>query len=226
MSNINVRHKFIFIHVPKTAGVAMESVDWNATNVHAYKGHYTIQDFVDYGIDIKKYFKWCFIRNPWDRLLSGYDYSSILKKQFPVFTDLVDAIYRRKTVYNKLNCKWSSPSSDGIPNLLTNTPHIFFYSQLSLITYNNVNQMDFIGRFENINEDWARLCIKMKELGVASSWPEEKWKLPVANARDKDNIKNVQYKERPYQEYYTEDTKNMVAEIYENDINTFNYKFD
>jgi len=203
----------------------MESVEWNTTNVQFYKGHYTIQDFVDYGIDIEKYFKWGFVRNPWDRLLSGYDYSAILKKQFPTFDELVKNIYKYKLTYKKLNSKWTAPPADGIPNLLPNTPDVFFYNQLSLITHNNTNQMDFIGRFENINEDWQRLCIKIKEKGVGRFWTDEKWNLPVANARNVANIQYVQYKEKPFQEYYTEDTKNMVAEIYEDDIAAFNYKF-
>ena len=83
---ISHKHKFIFIHIPKTAGTSIEQAlrdetcqllpgEWAAgRGLHAPLNHLTLQELVDYGIltpaQLKSYFKFCFVRNPWDRLIS------------------------------------------------------------------------------------------------------------------------------------------------------------
>jgi hypothetical protein len=218
MSNINIRKKYIFIHIPKTAGLAMESVAWNDSNVYFYRGHYTIKDFHNYGINIDQYFKWCFVRNPWSRLLSAYDYSDLIKQQFPTFESLVKAIYANKENYSRLNVIWIQ-DNNGIKNLLPNTPTIFFYNQTSLITKDDKICMDFIGRFENIKEDWENLLIKIQELKI--NIKESDKILPIRNERRTESF----YKQKPYTEYYNNDMISMVEEVYQHDISNFNYKF-
>ena len=83
---ISHQHRFIFIHIPKTAGTSIEKAlcdescqllpgEWDRTRVsHTPLNHLTLQELVDYSIltpaQFKTYFKFCFVRNPWDRLIS------------------------------------------------------------------------------------------------------------------------------------------------------------
>ena len=68
-------------------------------------------------------------------------------------------------------------------------------------------RVDFIGRFENLQKDFQTICAKLKI---------EKQELPH---RQKTNHLS-------YQKYYDEETKQLVADIWAEDIEAFNYSFE
>jgi len=65
--------------------------------------------------------------------------------------------------------------------------------------------VDFVGRFEQIDRDFREVC---RRIGVDVSLP----KINVSNSR-------------PYREYYTEKTTEMVRRAFEEDILEFGYDF-
>lgn len=229
MSNINLVTKNIFIHIPKTGGTSMSAVPWNKNSYYNYYGHFSILDMQEFGIDISKFYKWCFVRNPWDRAISGFDCEPPFKEKFGTFEAYVEEIYKHKAHYSQLNYRWKF-TTEGIQGLTTQGPKIFVYSQTSFVTIDNKICMDFVGRFENLQEDWLKLCNILKEKrpyqikkDIYFAKPEH-FNLP--HERRRKNYAQCKYTEKPYQEYYNNDTKRMIEEIYINDIINFNYKFD
>ena len=130
-----------------------------------------------------KYFKFTIARNPWDRLLSFYKNklnTSIIKGS-PSFNKFVHRLHK----YNLKTC-----------NL-----HYRLQTQMFPL-----NKIDYIVRFENLQEDFNIVCDK---IGIPHK------KLPHKNKT----------KHEHYTEYYDEETREIVAELYAKDIEYFGYEF-
>lgn len=198
---ISHKHKFIFIHIPKTAGTSIEQAlrdetckllpgQWDHARVrHAPLNHLTLQELVDYGAltpaQLKSYFKFCFVRNPWERLVSEI----FCPWMSPWFKDLpLEERIRRA-------CELAATPT-GIANHLR--PQADFVQAGGL-------QMDFIGRFERLEEDFAQIC---RLLGIEAA-------LSHLNRSG----------HRPYQDYYDAETQALVATAYRGDIDAFHYTF-
>jgi len=198
---ISHKHRFIFIHIPKTGGTSIEEAlrdetcqllpgEWDRGRVrHTPLNHLTLQEVADYAIltpaQFKSYFKFCFVRNPWDRLVSEI----FCPWMSPWFKDMpVDQRIRRA-------CELAVTPT-GIANHLRVQQAFIHAAGL---------EMDFIGRFEHLEEDFGQLC-RLLGINVA---------LPHLNRSA----------HRPYQEYYDDETQALVAATYRQDIDAFQYKF-
>ena len=139
------------------------------------------------------YFKFTIVRNPWDRLLSYY-LNKVYVRGRPwmckpkyrahkgmTFKELIQALYQE-------NLK---------------TCDIHYRLQTHMFPQSKV---DFIGRFENYQEDFNTICDK---IGI----PQQQ--LPHKNST----------KHKHYTEYYDDETKQIVAEKYAKDIEYFGYEF-
>jgi hypothetical protein len=199
---ISHKHKFIFIHIPKTGGTSIEEVlcdescqllagEWDYTRSrHAPLNHLTLQELADCGLitptQLNSYFKFCFVRNPWDRLISEIS----CRWMSPWFKDM--AMEQRI----RYACVQAAEPT-GIGNHLR--PQCDFVTATGL-------QMDFIGRFEHLDEDFAKVC---QMLGIKTT------ALPYRNRSE----------HQPYQEYYDAENQALVATTYRRDIETFHYTF-
>jgi hypothetical protein len=128
MSIYNHEKKYIFIHVPRTAGTSI------AEHVGGL-GHQPIRYYKEFiedvpGIEWKDIFKFAFVRHPLDRLVSAY----FAKDEPQTFQDFVLDINKR-----------------GFQNIHT-------YPMSYFLCDNGKLEVDWIGRYENLEQDWSFLC--------------------------------------------------------------------
>ena len=197
---IDDKHKFIFIHIPKTGGTSIE-----LTFKKRIKGshkHLTLFDYEnELKTEIEKYFVFSVIRNPWDRLVSYWKYRQG-KPHAPIDGKLNEFDKWLKFIssldLNNLNGK---TARGNIPDFRMGLD-LQFNSLLNKKNEINVNLI----RFENLQEDFNTICDK---IGI----PQQQ--LPHKNAT----------KHKHYTEYYDDETREIVAEKYAKDIENFGYEF-
>jgi len=188
-------NRCIFVHIPKTAGISV------AESLFGYLPyHYTSRDYKRiYGRrTFWRYFKFAFVRNPWDRLFSAYRFlmaggwndddrrwatENIMA--FEGFTDFVERWLTRASAQSMIHFRpqWQ-----------------FVCSRQARI------EIDYLGYLETIEEDFAHVC---RRLGVE------------ARLQHKNASATADYREQ-----FTDRARSVVEEVYREDIELFGYRFD
>ena len=229
---ISHKNKFIFIHTPKTGGTSMRSyfnsLDKNTINA----GHKTIANIHKYYVkgklvgdnsyDISKYYTFMFVRNPWDRFVSSFFY---LKNLSTSPTKIIPPTLSKvtKVVSNYRNCP--SGFRSFVKNLnfkkkfnINHDYFVHFKPQIFFINRQSSYNINFIGKFENLQEDFNIVCDQIgipRPYEVPSFRPAKEGKLPHRNPT----------KHKNYTEYYNDETREIIAKKYAKDIEYFGYKF-
>ena len=194
-SKVFDQHKVIFIHVPKAAGSSVTRALFDLDNQigHLPLNWYERMD----SLKFEEYFKFAFVRNPWDRFISAYHFlrqGGIGPKDEPwaQFLQQFDSVEHFIT-------SWLEP--DNVKRNLHFLPqHEFITNRYGAIG------LDFMGRTEEIEADLLSVAEKLgKEV-----------QMPHVNAS----------KRNPYQQYYSERSRDIVAEVYAKDIKMLGYSFD
>ena len=216
---ISYRHRFIYFHVAKTAGLSIREalapytvlpdkfkirrppevvagkpnplyLMWENTVLHAKAA------------DVKKelssklydsYYTFAFVRNPWDWQVSMYHF--ILKE-----SDHINHAHVRSMKNFEEYLEWvvrtPKPFARGATKL-----------QKDVLTDTKGNLIvDFVGRFERLEQDFGRICQK---ISIDAT-------LPKINATV----------HKDYRLYYNKKTKGIVEEYFREDIELFGYTFD
>jgi chondroitin 4-sulfotransferase 11 len=181
--------KYMFIHIPKTGGVSIRNIINKANGFVMESGHISFSSFQKkYNTD--DFFKFSFVRNPWDRSVSAFSY---LKKGGRNHQYDLDAqrILRGITFHE----------------FITNLDSFkFLHTKPQMEFIQDIDNFDFIGRFESIQGDFNTVC------NINN--------IPQTNLPHK-NIS----KHKHYTEYYDDETRDIIAEKYAEDIEMFGYKF-
>jgi hypothetical protein len=198
---INHSKKIIFIAIPKTGTKTIEKAFGNFADGHYHERASKLK--LKFGGDtFGQYFKFCFVRNPWDKIFSEFKF---MKKRL--------AEHDSATLRIKNNPSWPELSSlreIDFKTFITGGSEgkwILPPANLYWIT-NSFGQVivDFVGKFENFQKDFDFVCEK---IGAS------KQQLPHENKT----------KHKHYSEYYDDETRQIVAEKYAKDIKYFGYKF-
>ena len=190
------QNKCIFVHVTKAAGTSMALSLFGELPYH-----YTAQQYrVIYGRhDFNRFFKFTFVRNPWDRLYSAY-------------------CYLNGGGWNEQDMQWAKTNlskvtdfNDFVMNWLSSeklSAHIHLWPQSDFIC-NRRGQpiINYLGYFETIQQDFDLICAHLRV-------PHTKLKHTNASKR------------AGYKDVYSPAAIEKVAQLYQQDIRNFGYSFD
>lgn len=204
---INHKYKFIFMHIPKTAGASIEKslseldeTEDVSLMMQLKRERYIAKTLCD-NID---YLYFMFVRNPYDRLVSVYRHSMRKRRRFPRlnFTDWLIAIEDffinkvddgRLSTFDKRHARSQSLYIPQENNMYFGTP------------IKNKPENMIVGKFENLNEEYSNIT---KKIGKTLELPHEDW-----GSKNKVDIS----------EYYTEQAREIVSTLFLEDFNKFNY---
>jgi hypothetical protein len=208
---LNSAKQILFIHIPKCAGVSLFNALEKQANVLRVGPHAkAVNIFCPKGGRSREdTFTFTFTRNPWDRLVSTYFY--IMKGgRAPIDKRRRETILRKyrgdfRAFVNDIE-SWINITEEDSRYPDQFIPH--FRPQVEFI-YDDQGTclVDFIGSFENLQEDFTRLCALLQVSGV---------KLQKSNKSS----------HRHYSTYYDDQTRDIVAQYYEDDIRHFSYTFE
>jgi hypothetical protein len=196
MPNIIDEHKTIFIHIPKNAGTSILKAFGEDRAAHD-KWYFFKKNYPE---KWAAYFKFAVIRNPWDRVVSNYEYAVLNKSYW--HSSCGDAIYGKHRDYDMLKEKSFEEAIWLLKNDFKSFKHAGWKAQHIFICNKQFIPQTNILRFENIEAEFNQLFPQLV--------------LPKIN-QSRDN--------NAYRHYYTGNTIKLVEEIYKKDIELFKYSF-
>lgn len=194
---INDRYKMIFIHIPKCGGISIENALFQKKIGHSKIWIYKAFDKKKF----KQYYKFTFVRNPWDRLVSAFFFLKAGGR------NPKDTEWARKYIYkyDSFENFVLSLKNKKVRKIILNHQH-FRPQHQYIIDENGRIPFDFIGRIEHFENDFETIKAQLGLTGDLSH-----------------TNKSIH---KPYSHYYNQETKNIVANIYKEDIELLNYSFD
>lgn len=211
--------KFIFFQQPKTGFKSMlEAIGQHRhswSKVQYKSGTVAKEKIRNYtNRDIDNLFSFTVVRNPWDRFVSGYHYYKGLHEWKPEVSIRVRESFE-EFIMNTVSEHFSEPL-----NMYNCYMKIFdkngktvrgywhhFAPMYPRVSKDGEIFVDYVAKIETLDEDWKYISNK---IGV-------KYKeMPVVGASKRD---------RDYRKYYNEDTREIVCEMFKEDIEMFDYEF-
>jgi chondroitin 4-sulfotransferase 11 len=194
----NDNHRAFFIHIPKTAGTSiydslgMEKLPYTHAPARILRGIYPCE--------YAEYFSFAFVRNPWDRLVSTFEFLKIgtvwpEQKEWALrhigdqsFRDFVIRLERdqfyRATIFS----------------------YNFFYTQMYFVSDRSGKIIvDRVFRFEDVEAGFEELAARFGQ------------KRPLSH------IRKTQGRLR-YESYYDAETWDIVGNLYAKDVQMFDYQ--
>ncbi len=192
------RLECIFIHVPKCAGMSItQSLFGDHGASHMDCRHYQI---VYSPREFGRFFKFTFVRNPWDRLASAFFFlkagglnasdRAFAERHLGPFDD-----------FEVFVTKWVTAKNIH--------RHVHFQPQMAFLkTVSSEVRLDFIGLFENLDADFDFVCDRLGvNVGLAY-------------------VNTTKGRQRDHRALYTDQMIKIVEQVYAEDIAALGYTFD
>jgi hypothetical protein len=213
-------HRCIFVHIPKNGGTSIEQIIWpepaayttanlwsdstpDPANLYHTDGlqHLFAQDVQrEVGPSVfQEYFKFSMVRNPWDKAVSQY----LFLFRRPDFRDFLGA--SRRTSFKQYL------------TLCGRKPHVHWQPQYLFLTDENGAQIvDYVGRFERYEQSVHEIVSRINAAHTEKADKLNLGEIPHINAGHRE----------AYWNYYDDESRDLVAELYQEDIRRYGYHFN
>ncbi len=213
------KHNFLFVHIAKTGGTsvraALNKLRWRDPMYYLMLPCHRLSGLTGHKLGTKfprhshivaakemlptefydNLFKFSFVRNPWDLQVSSFHH---IKRERPQFMNEIED-------FNEF-MRWKfNPERPYQYHIDTSLSLQTDY----LIDLQGKDQMNFVGYFENLQEDFDRVCEKIDITPIA---------LPF-----KRKSKN---RKEDYRSYYADDVIELTAKHFKKDLDRLGYVFD
>ena len=228
------KYRCLFVHIPKTAGMSIEQVflglvglTWKTraplllggnddprlgppklehlkADEYVAGGHLTAEQFASY-------FKFSFVRNPWDRIVSEYKY-----RGYPVKIDFKTYLFKRLPAPG-----WTDTYRHIIPQ------YDFLHDEAGKLL------VDFVGRYESLQADFDTVCARVGipptplpqvNRSLEGTWPDSLRELRKQLRRALWSLER-KHTFPHYTQYYDDESREFVGRLFRKDIEAFNYAF-
>jgi len=216
---LSLKHRFLFVHIAKTGGTsvrsALQGLRWRdpwywpiflCSRLSHLSGHRIAtklprhakivaakellpREFFD------SLFKFAFVRNPWDLQVSSFHHIRRERPQYLGGHEDFESFLRWKL----------DPQRPYQYHVDTSIELQSDY----LIDLHGEVVVDFIGRYERLDEDFAHACAR---IGIRQP--------PLPHRR------KAADRTKDYRTYYTDETARLVADRFRRDIEILGYRFD
>lgn len=214
------RYRFLFVHIAKTGGTSIRSALVKKTWADPYRiaqylcsrlsgltGHRLGIKFPRHakviaakemlpGDFFDSLFKFAFVRNPWDLQVSSYHHvrreRPHLLKNVSSFDEFLRFKFEEERPFHYILDASTQPQ------------------WFSLIDLEGECLVDYIGRFENLEQDFIQVC---KRIGFR--------KIPALPHKRK-----AEGRRKDYRRYYSDGSAELIARRFEIDIKKLGYSFD
>mgnify|MGYP006109806165 CR=1 FL=1 len=179
---------YVFIHINKTGGSSIEKA------LGVGLDHSTaLEKYSQLGRKAwEKKYKFTIVRNPWDKVVSHYHYR-VLTNQTGLKDKSISFDEWLKLCYVDRNPKFFDQAK-------------MFQPQIKwLVDEHDQLLVDFVGRFENLGEDFRKICQSLN------------LKLTLGHKKKSNR--------QSYRDYYSSENRDLIADKFASDIQFFDYHF-
>lgn len=192
------KHNFIYFNIEKVAQSTifskLEKEGIKLREIKSWKKHL-----------FKDSYKFAFVRNPYDRLVSCYENKVNNPPPKESFRGVFLGFYKYGKMHSKMSFEEFTRAVCKIPDSISD-PHIRSQSEF-ICDKKGKKLVNDIFRFENLKKDLKEVS---KKIGIDIS---------------SDSIHENKTSRKKYQEYYTPELIRLVGKRYARDLKNFNYSF-
>jgi hypothetical protein len=187
---IDDEKRFVFISVPKTGSTSIRRrLNSFPPDPPPEIYHMSIKNALAKYPRAKDYFKFAFVRNPYDRIFSAY-----INLKYDGHAWAVDL--KKKTTFRQFVIDFQNSEYSN---------YIHLQSQSSCVKIDNEIAIDFVGRFENLQEDFKKVE-------------------NILNLEHKELIKIRQSSKNVEPKIFDQEMRDIIYDIYSEDFESFGYE--
>lgn len=191
MTGVEVPKDFVFVHIPKVAGHTIGAALHKPVRSHNIARILRAQSQPEAW---EAAFRFCFVRNPWDHAVSWYNF------HYNTYRESMYHCTFEQWVKNGMKTHWKTDwCGEGVKN--DPLDQMLYFQDV-----NGKDMVDFIGAYENLEDDLAHVCAVLGRDGIT---------IPHLNKCDHEH----------YSTFHTDETRQIVGKRYAAMINRFGYEF-